>query len=97
MDFCLRVNLTLHYVRVKYSLRSDTYPYMAFTIQNKIAQLRQERQLLQEDVAKAVEVSRQTMSALEKGSYIPSLLLAMRLARYFEVSIDELFSLEKIV
>ena len=70
---------------------------MAFTIQNKIAQLRQERQLLQEDVAKAVEVSRQTMSALEKGSYIPSLLLAMRLARYFEVSIDELFSLEKIV
>lgn len=69
---------------------------MAFTIQNTIAQLRQERQLLQEDVAKAVEVSRQTMSALEKGSYVPSLLLAMRLAQYFEVEIDELFSLEEM-
>lgn len=69
---------------------------MAFTIQNKIAALRQERQLLQEDVAKAVEVSRQTMSALEKGSYVPSLLLAMRLAQYFAVEIDELFSLEEM-
>jgi putative transcriptional regulator len=69
---------------------------MAFTIQNKIAQLRQERQLLQEDVATAVEVSRQTMSALEKGSYVPSLLLAMRLAEYFDVATDELFSLEEV-
>lgn len=69
---------------------------MAFTIQNNIARLRQERQLLQEEVAGAVEVSRQTMSALEKGSYIPSLLLAMRLAHYFEVEVEELFSLEEI-
>jgi putative transcriptional regulator len=69
---------------------------MAFTIQNKIVILRQERQLLQEDVAKAVEVSRQTMSALEKGSYVPSLLLAMSIAEYFGVRIEELFTLEEI-
>lgn len=67
---------------------------MAYTIQNKIAALRSERSLRQEDVAEAVEVSRQTMSALEKGSYVPSLLLAMRLAMYFAVEVEELFSLE---
>ena len=69
---------------------------MAYTIQNKIAQLRQERTLRQDEVAESVEVSRQTMSALEKGSYIPSLLLAMRLAEYFSVTVEELFSLEEI-
>lgn len=69
---------------------------MAYTIQNKIAALRSERSLRQEDVAEAVEVSRQTMSALEKGSYVPSLLLAMRLATYFAVEVEELFSLEEI-
>ncbi len=69
---------------------------MAYTIQNKIALLRQQRDLLQEDVARAVEVSRQTMSALERGSYIPSLLLAMRLAQYFNVSVEHLFTLDEI-
>lgn len=69
---------------------------MAYTIQNKIALLRQERGILQEDVARAVEVSRQTMSALERGSYVPSLLLAMRLAQYFSVSVEYLFTLEEI-
>jgi putative transcriptional regulator len=68
---------------------------MNFTIQNNIFNLRQERGVLQEDIAKAVEVSRQTMSALEKGSYIPSLVLAMRVAQFFEVTVEELFTLEE--
>lgn len=68
---------------------------MNFTIQNNIFNLRQERGVLQEDVAEAVEVSRQTMSALEKGSYIPSLVLAVRVAQFFEVSVEELFMLEE--
>ena len=68
---------------------------MNFTIQNNIFNLRQERGVLQEDIAKAVEVSRQTMSALEKGSYIPSLVLAMRVAQFFEVTVEELFMLEE--
>lgn len=69
---------------------------MAYTIQNNIAKLRQERNLRQEEVAESVEVSRQTMSALEKGSYIPSLLLAMRLSEYFSVTVEKLFTLDEI-
>jgi len=67
-----------------------------YTIQNKIALLRNERGILQEEVAEAVEVSRQTLSALEKGSYIPSLLLAMRIADFFGEPVEGLFCLEKI-
>lgn len=70
---------------------------MAYTVQNIIATLRQERGLRQEDVAEAVEVSRQTMSALEKGSYVPSLLLAFRLAHYFDVTVEKLFRLEEVI
>jgi putative transcriptional regulator len=66
---------------------------MSFTIQNKIIELRNKRGITQEELAKAVDVSRQTIIALEKGSYTPSLLLAMRICAYFELSIEQVFSL----
>lgn len=66
---------------------------MSFTIQNKITELRNKRGITQEELAKAVDVSRQTIIALEKGSYTPSLLLAMRICAYFELSIEQVFSL----
>jgi len=69
---------------------------MNYTIQNFIASRRQERNWRQEEVAQTVGVSRQTLSALEKGSYIPSLLLAMRIAEHFNEPVESLFFLQKI-
>ena len=56
--------------------------------------MRLKRNITQEQLAEAVGVSRQTIVAIEKGNYIPSLLLAINLARYFNVSIEKLFSLK---
>jgi putative transcriptional regulator len=63
-------------------------------ITNKIRELREGKKLTQEELAKAVLVSRQTINAMEKGNYEPSLLLAMKLAKYFDVKVEELFSLK---
>lgn len=60
---------------------------------NKIKQLRQDQNLTQEDLATALGVSRQTVIAIEKGNYTPSLLLAMQTAKFFNQSIEEIFSL----
>ena len=64
------------------------------TIENRIRELRQKRELTQEDLASVVDVSRQTIVAIEKGNYIPSLMLAMQLAKFFKVSVEELFRLQ---
>ena len=60
-------------------------------IENKIQERRLESGLTQEDLADAVDVTRATIIALEKGSYNPSLELAFRLANFFKVKIDQLF------
>lgn len=53
--------------------------------------MRKARSVSQEELANALEVSRQTIISLEKGRYNPSLTLAFKLARYFGVTIEELF------
>lgn len=63
------------------------------TIENRVKILRSEKGITQEVLAEAVGVSRQTIVAIEKGNYIPSLLLAMQLAEYFEVTVSEAFSI----
>lgn len=60
-------------------------------INNRIQELRSEKGLTQQDLAEAVDVTRATIIALEKGSYNPSLELAFRLAKYFKVGIEKLF------
>ncbi len=69
---------------------------MMFTIDNKITELRTQRKVTQEELAGAVGVSRQTMSALEKGSYVPSLVLAMQISNYFQMKVEEVFTLTKL-
>jgi putative transcriptional regulator len=64
-------------------------------ITNSIKLLRQSRKLTQEDLAAAVHVSRQTIIAMEKGNYTPSLLLAMQLAYFFDVPVEKLFQIKK--
>lgn len=58
---------------------------------NRIAQLRKDRRVTQEELADAVGVTRQTIISLESGRYNASLLLARKLSRYFGLTIEELF------
>jgi putative transcriptional regulator len=62
-------------------------------VRNRVAALRQKRGDTQEALAEAVSVSRQTISALEKGNYTPSVLLALKIAEHFNVPVEELFSI----
>jgi putative transcriptional regulator len=64
-------------------------------MKNKIRVHRAINEITQEDLAAAVRVSRQTILAIEKGKYIPSLDLAFRIARYFRVPLEELFIYEE--
>ena len=63
-------------------------------MKNRLEELRRERGIRQEELAAALGVSRQTIGSLENGRYNPSILLAFRIARYFERSIEEIFIYE---
>lgn len=60
-------------------------------IYNRLQELRAEKSLTQQDLAEAVDVTRATIIALEKGSYNPSLELAFRLAKFFKIEVNKLF------
>ena len=60
-------------------------------MKNRLEALRKARGIKQEELAAALEVSRQTIGSLENGRYNPSILLAFKIARYFDVSIEEVF------
>ncbi len=64
-------------------------------MKNRIEAIRKERGILQEEFAKAVGVSRQTISSLENGRYNPSILLACKIAKYFGMTIEEVFMFEE--
>ena len=67
---------------------------MKLKIRNNIHVLRAERKISQEHLANEIEVTRATVSAVEKGNYNPSLELAFRIARYFKKDINEIFQVE---
>lgn len=62
-------------------------------VHNRIAMLRAERGITRRQLAEALEVHYQTIGYLERGEYSPSLYLALRLAEFFEVPVEVLFSL----
>ena len=64
-------------------------------MKNKLEVIRKERDITQEELADALEVSRQTISSLENGRYNPSIILAFKIARYFNLSIEEIFIYEE--
>ena len=64
-------------------------------MKNRIETIRKERGIVQEDFAKAMGVSRQTISSLENGRYNPSFMLAYKIARYFGMTIEEVFIFEE--
>ncbi len=63
-------------------------------MKNKLKVLRAEHDYTQDQLAKAVEVSRQTINAIEKGKFDPSLVLAIKLARLFNTEIEAIFIYE---
>lgn len=64
-------------------------------MRNDIRELRTERGLSQGELAQSLDVSRQTIISIEKGRYVPSLPLALALARYFGKPVEEVFHAEK--
>ena len=64
-------------------------------MKNKIEAIRKERGILQDEVAKAMGVSRQTFSSLENGRYNPSIMLAYKIAKYFGMTIEDVFIFEE--
>jgi len=68
---------------------------MSPTVTNRVKDLRSERGWTQQDLAKAVGVSRQSINSIERNRYVPSLPLALEFARVFDCPTDEIFTLEK--
>lgn len=64
-------------------------------MKNTIKVQRAIKDITQQDLAQAVGVSRQTINSIESGRYIPSTVLALKVARYFGKSVDEVFLLEE--
>lgn len=64
-------------------------------MKNRIEQIRKERGIRQEEFARAMGVSRQTISSLETGRYNPSIFLAYKIAKFFELTIEEVFLFEE--
>ncbi|MCI8597418.1 MAG: helix-turn-helix transcriptional regulator [Lachnospiraceae bacterium] len=64
-------------------------------MKNRLEEIRKERGVTQEELASSLEVSRQTIGSLENGRYNPSILLAFKIARYFQMTIEEIFIYEE--
>lgn len=60
-------------------------------MKNRIEQIRKEKGIRQDEFARLMGVSRQTISSLETGRYNPSILLAYKIAKYFEMTIEDVF------
>jgi putative transcriptional regulator len=64
-------------------------------MKNRIEEIRNEKGVRQEDLARLMGVSRQTISSLENGRYNPSIMLAHKIAQYFGMAIEEVFIFEE--
>ena len=64
-------------------------------MKNRLEELRKQRGIKQEELANALEVSRQTIGSLENGRYNPSIQLAFKIAKHFNMSIEEIFIYEE--
>ena len=64
-------------------------------LKNRIEVIRKEKGINQEELAKMMGVSRQTISSLENGRYNPSILLAYKIAKYFDMHIEDVFIFEE--
>lgn len=66
---------------------------MKETISNTVHEMRAKKGLTQEELAERAGVTRQTIIAIEKGNYTPSVLLAIKIANVFKISVEDLFKI----
>ena len=64
-------------------------------MKNRLEEIRKQRGVTQEELAAALEVSRQTIGSLENGRYNPSILLAFKIAKYYGMPIEDIFIYEE--
>lgn len=65
-------------------------------VNNRIAVLRAELKISQQQLAEAIDVSRKTISTIETGRFTPSVTIALKLANYFNVTVEDIFSLHSL-
>jgi len=63
---------------------------------NNVGEIRRGKGITQEELAAEVGVTRQTIIAIEKGNYIPSVLLAMKISGFFKLPLEKIFSYERL-
>jgi len=68
---------------------------MTERIETKLLDWRLKRNITQEELGKAVGVTRQTIIAIEKGNYTPSVLLAIKIANFFKTSVESIFEIKQ--
>jgi putative transcriptional regulator len=73
--------------KLSISVRSES-------MNNRLEEIRRQRGIKQEELAAALEVSRQTIGSLENGRYNPSIILAFKIARFFGMNVEEIFIYE---
>lgn len=64
-------------------------------MKSRLEEIRKSRNIRQDELARALEVSRQTIGSLENGRYNPSIILAFKIARYFDMKIEDIFIYEE--
>ncbi|MEK7177788.1 MAG: helix-turn-helix transcriptional regulator [Patescibacteria group bacterium] len=64
---------------------------MSQNVNNFVQECRNRKKITQEDLGNIIGVTRQTIIAIEKGNYTPSVLLALKIAKYFNISVEKLF------
>ena len=77
------------------SILGDVRGEKGVIMKNRLEELRTQRGIRQEELAAALKVSRQTISSLENGRYNPSIPLAFKLARYVELTVEDIFIYEE--
>jgi putative transcriptional regulator len=65
-------------------------------VKNRLKIERAIKNLTQDDLAKLIKVSRQTINSIEKGRYVPSTVLALKISKVFEKPVNDIFELEKL-
>ncbi|MFY9174284.1 MAG: helix-turn-helix transcriptional regulator [Peptococcia bacterium] len=65
-------------------------------MKTRIPELRKKKKITQEELAKAVGVTRQTITSIEVGKYTASLVLAYKIAKYFETTIEDIFDFSEL-
>lgn len=76
-------------------MESKLYMRRNIFVKNHLEEIRKKRGIKQEELAAILEVSRQTIGSLENGRYNPSIILAFKIARFFEMGIEDIFIYEE--